>query len=137
MLHSDFDLSSEELDETPWDLPEEAAHAERARAAVAERLERYRILPPGHDRMPTRTLEQIEQLFTTWFELSDDASRRTALSYVFEGEESLRAALLSIVPLYYDTLFFDERTPTRDLVEIALVAHAKWRRWLSPAGDAA
>jgi len=38
---------------------------------------------------------------------------------------------LSIVPLYYDTMFFDEKTPTRDLVEIALVAHARWRRWLS------
>ena len=39
--------------------------------------------------------------------------------------------MLAIVPLYYDVMFFDERTPTRDLVEIALVAHAKWRRWLT------
>jgi hypothetical protein len=101
------------------------------RSAVLERLEQYRILPPAHDRLPTHTLELIEQLFVTWFELSDDASRRAAVSYVFATEAELRAAVLAIVPLHYDSLFFDEHTPTRDLVELALLAHAKWRAWLS------
>jgi hypothetical protein len=109
---------------------------ELSRSAVLDRLEQYRILPPNHDRLPTNALEQIEQLFTTWFELGDDVSRRAALSYVFASEREMRAALMSIVPLYYDPLFFDERTPTRDLVEIALVAHAKWRRWLSASAEA-
>ena len=106
------------------------------RSAVVDRLEQYRILPPNHDRLPTNALEQIEQLFVTWYELGDDGSRRAALSYVFSTENEIRAALLSIVPLYYDTMFFDERTPTRDLVEIALVAHAKWRRWLNASAEA-
>ena len=106
------------------------------RSAVVDRLEQYRILPPNHDRLPTNALDQIEQLFVTWYELGDDASRRAALSYVFASENEIRAALLAIVPLYYDTMFFDERTPTRDLVEIALVAHAKWRRWLSASAAA-
>ena len=112
---------------------------ELSRSAVLDRLEQYRILPPSHDRLPTNALEQIEQLFVTWYELGDDGSRRAALSYVFATENETRAALLAIVPLYYDTMFFDEHTPTRDLVEIALVAHAKWRRWLSadPSLDAA
>jgi hypothetical protein len=127
----DFDLSSEELEETAWDAPE------GPRAALVQRLDQYRILPPTHDRLPTRALEQVEQLFTTWFELSDDGSRRAALSYIFATENELRVALLAIVPLYYDTLFFDEHTPTRDLLEIALVAHAKWRRWLTSAAPAA
>ena len=124
----DFDLSSEHLDDDaePTALP---------RTAVLQRLEQYRILPPNHDRLPTHLLEQIEQLFVTWFELGDDGSRRAAVSYVFASEAELRAALLALVPLYYDALFFDERTPTRDLLEIALVAHAKWRRWLT--GDVA
>ncbi|HEY1959345.1 MAG TPA: hypothetical protein VGH28_27230 [Polyangiaceae bacterium] len=109
---------------------------EPQRTPVLERLEQYRILPPAHDRLPTRTLEQIEQLFTTWFELADDESRSTALTYIFGSEGELRAAMLAIVPLYYDTMFFDDGTPTRDLVGIALVAHAKWRRWLK-GSDAA
>ena len=110
---------------------------ELSRSAVLARLEQYRILPPNHDRLPTNALEQIEQLFVTWYELGDDGSRRSSLSYLFATENETRAALLSIVPLYYDTMFFDEKTPTRDLVEIALVAHAKWRRWLSGAEVAA
>jgi len=130
---NDFDLASEELDEAPWDPAPGAV-----RSALVQRLEQYRILPPAWDRMPTRALEQIEQLFVTWFELQDDGSRRAALSYVFSTEDDARAALLAIVPIYYDALFFDERTPTRDLVEIALVAHAKWRRWLTSSdGQAA
>ena len=109
---------------------------ELSRTAVLDRLEQYRILPPNHDRLPTNALEQIEHLFATWYDLADDASRRAAVSYVFPGENETRAALLALVPLYYDTMFFDERTPTRDLVEIALVAHAKWRRWLSASAEA-
>jgi 3',5'-cyclic AMP phosphodiesterase CpdA len=109
---------------------------EITRSAVLERLEQYRILPPNHDRLPMNALEQIEQLFVTWYELEDDASRRAALSYVFATENETRAALLSIVPLYYDTMFFDDKTPTRDLVEIALVAHTKWRRWLDVNAEA-
>lgn len=122
---TDFDLSSEELEDAPQDLT-----PADARTDLVTRLEQYHILPPSHDRLPTRALEQIEHLFVTWFELHDDDSRRAALSYLFPTEHDLRATLFSIVPLYYDALFFDERTPTRDLVEIALVAHTKWRRWL-------
>ena len=126
MQDQDFDLASDELEEAPPSVP-----APAPRNSVIQRLGQYNILPPTHDRLPTNTLEHIEQLFSTWYELSDDVSRRAAVSYVFASEADLRAALLAIVPIYYDTLFFDESTPTRDLVEIALVAHAKWRRWLS------
>jgi hypothetical protein len=97
------------------------------------RLEAYGILPPSHQVLSRATLEQVEQLFMTWYELEDDASRRAAVSYIFADESEVRATLLAIVPLYYDTLFFDDRTPTRELVEIALVAHVKWRRWLREA----
>jgi hypothetical protein len=100
------------------------------------RLDAYGILPPSHDLLDEQTLEQIEHLFSTWYELEDDGSRRAAISYVFGTEGEVRKTLLAIVPLYYDTLFFDERTPTRDLVDIALVAHAKWRRWLATAAVA-
>jgi hypothetical protein len=105
-------------------------------ASIHERLEAYGILPPSHTLLSRPTLEQIEQLFFTWYELGDDGSRRAALSYVFPTESEVRTALLAIVPLYYDTLFFDDRTPTRDLVESALVAHAKWRRWLDSFKEA-
>jgi hypothetical protein len=124
-----YDLANERLDERATEAPLQVP----SRAAIVERLEAYRILPPSHTLLGEHTLEQIEQLFVTWFELQDDASRRSAISYLFAGESEVRTALLAIVPLYYDSMFFDERTPTRDLVEIALVAHAKWRRWLAPA----
>ncbi len=97
--------------------------------SVADRLEAYGILPPG-GTCDERVLALIEQLFVTWYEMDDDASRRAAVPYLFATERDLRAVLLAVVPLYYDSLFFDERTPTRDLVEITLVAHRKWRRWL-------
>jgi hypothetical protein len=119
----DFDLSSSRLDETDQ-------HS-RSRSEVVARLDAYRILPPSHTRLTERTLEQIEQLYVTWFELADDGSRRAAVSYLFATDSEVRAALLAIVPLYYDSLFFDERTPTKDLIEITLVAHSKWRRWLA------
>lgn len=124
-IENEFDLSNDALEED-----EDRATVE-PRTAVLQRLEAYRILPPAHDRLPLRVLEHIDQLFATWFELADDASRRAAVSYVFATDADVRAALLAIVPLYYDAMFFDEHTPTRDLIEVALVAHAKWRRWLS------
>ncbi len=123
-----FDLASENLDEVD---SFGAPSPEARRSAILTRLEAYRILPPNHGHLPVNVLELIEQLFVTWFELHDDGSRRAAVSYVFSSEAEVRATLLAIVPLYYDTMFFDDFTPTRDLVEIALVAHAKWRRWLS------
>jgi hypothetical protein len=119
----DFDLSSSRLDETDQHT--------RSRSDVVSRLDDYRILPPSHTLLSERTLDQIEQLFVTWFELADDGSRRAAVSYIFGNEAEVRKGLLAIVPLYYDSLFFDERTPTKDLIEIALVAHSKWRRWLA------
>ncbi len=119
----DFDLSSSRLDETDQHT--------RSRSEVVARLDAYRILPPSHTLLTERTLEQIEQLYVTWFELADDGSRRAAVSYLFATDAEVRAALLAIVPLYYDSLFFDERTPTNDLIEITLVAHSKWRRWLA------
>ncbi len=124
-----YDLASERLDERAAEAPLQVP----SRDAIVERLEAYRILPPSHTLLSEHTLEQVEQLFVTWFELKDDGSRRSAISYLFGNESEVRTALLAIVPLYYDSMFFDERTPTRDLVEIALVAHAKWRRWLAPA----
>jgi hypothetical protein len=122
-----FDLASEHLDDQPDDTHDRAA----ARSALLQRLDAYRILPPAHDRLPEHVLELVEQLFVTWFELRDDGSRRAAISYIFAREGDVRTTLLAIVPLYYDATFFDDFTPTRDLVEIMLVAHAKWRRWLS------
>ncbi len=122
----DFDLSSENLDEGMPPPPSGSL-----RSALVQRLESYRILPPSHTLLSERTLDHIEQLFVTWFELTDDGSRRAAISYLFSTDAEVRTALLAIVPLYYDSLFFDERTPTHDLIEIALVAHAKWRRWLA------
>ena len=132
MLHDQqsFDLASENLDEVDTFG---APNPEARRTAILGRLEAYRILPPNHGHLPVIVLELIEQLFVTWFELHDDGSRRAAVSYVFSTEAEVRATLLAIVPLYYDTMFFDEWTPTKELVEIALVAHAKWRRWLVTA----
>ncbi len=122
-----FDLASEHLD----DIHDVRDVPTTRRTALLQRLEAYRILPPQHGHLPEHVLELVEQLFVTWFELQDDGSRRAAISYLFATEAQVRAAILAIVPLYYDAMFFDDFTPTRDLVEIALVAHAKWRRWLS------
>jgi len=118
-------------DFTSYDAPVTPGARAARRASILQRLEAYRILPPAHDRLDDRVLELVEQLFVTWFELGDDGSRRAAVSYLFASECDLRATILAIVPLYYDALFFDDFTPTRDLIEIALVAHAKWRRWLT------
>lgn len=98
--------------------------------SVVDRLAAYSILPPGHESMDARVLALVEQLFFTWYELGDDTSRRAAIPYLFPTDAELRQTLLALVPLYFDASFFDDKTPTRDLVAVALVAHAKWRRWL-------
>lgn len=98
--------------------------------SVVDRLEAYGLLPPSHRDIPERALVLLEQLFVTWYELGNDPSRRAALPYLFATDDDLRATLLAVVPLYHDPLFFDELTPTRELTEIALLAHAKWRAWL-------
>ena len=100
---------------------------------VIERLHAYGILPPGHEKMSEATLVLVEQIFVTWYELADDDSRRRALRYLIGTEQELRATLLAVIPLYFDPLYFDELTPTRDLVELVLVAHRKWRAWLDQA----
>ncbi len=98
--------------------------------SLVERLHTYGILPPGHERIREDILVLVEQVFVTWYELTDDESRRRALRYLIGNETELRLTLLAIVPLYFDPLYFDERTPTRELIEIVLVAHRKWRAWL-------
>jgi hypothetical protein len=99
--------------------------------SIIERLDGYRLLPLQHASLPERLLLSIEQVFLTWYELADDRARRAALPYLLGTEADVRAVLLAIVPLYYDDRFFDEWTPTRELIEIVLMAHAKWRRWLA------
>jgi hypothetical protein len=98
--------------------------------SLAMRLHAYGILPPGHEKIREDVLVLVEQIFVTWYELRDDDSRRRALRYLIGSERELRETLLAVVPLYFDPLYFDERTPTRELVEIVLVAHRKWRTWL-------
>ncbi len=97
---------------------------------TAHRLEAYGILPPNHRSLPERVLTGVEEIFFKWYELPDDDARREALSSLLPNERELRRALLAIVPLYHDPRFFDDATPTTSLVEVALVAHAKWRRTL-------
>ncbi len=98
--------------------------------SLVERLHAYGILPPGHEHIREDVLVLVEQVFVTWYELADDESRRRALRYLIGNETELRLTLLAIVPLYFDPLYFDERTPTRELIEIVLIAHRKWRAWL-------
>ena len=98
--------------------------------SVADRLAAYAILPPHHGALDEQTLTLVEELFITWFEMTDDNSRRATLPYLFDGDDAMRRTLLAIVPLYFDPLFFDELTPTQDLITLALAAHRKWRAWL-------
>lgn len=98
--------------------------------SILDRLAAYAILPPGHEAMSQETLVLLEQVFVTWYEMHDDASRRATIPYLFTTDAELRTTLLAVVPLYFDPLFFDELTPTRDLVTLALAAHEKWRAWL-------
>ncbi len=99
------------------------------RPSVVERLRSQGILPAGFEAIPEETLVLVEQLFITWHELDDDRARRLALGTLFGAEAHVRAVLLAVVPIYFDPFYFDARTPTRDLVELALVAHRKWRTW--------
>ncbi|CAN5484921.1 hypothetical protein BH09MYX1_BH09MYX1_68150 [soil metagenome] len=103
------------------------------RAGITERLSTYSILPPRAEHMSDDVLDGVEQVFVTCAELVDDDSRRRAIPLLFAGEAAMRDSLLAIVPIFYDELFFDERTPTRDLIELALIAHAKWRKQLQLA----
>jgi len=121
--------SSHALALDPDDL-EHLAELPAASPSVVERLRSYGILPPDYRRLPEPILARVEQLFVTWYELADDEARRAAVHYLLPTEAEVRSVLLAIVPIYHDRLFFDESTPTRSLVEIALSAHGRWRRWL-------
>ena len=127
---NDEDLLTEERDPWPSTPPPATSGVYDTRAGLLERLSAYSILPPRAERLSDEVLDGVEQVFVTCAELVDDDSRRRALPMLFGGERELRAALLAIVPIFYDELFFDERTPTRDLVELTLIAHTKWRRQL-------
>ena len=120
---SAIDLASDDLEEIDAWLPVPSP-------AVGDRLRAYGLLRPAHGALPASVLAGIEQLFATWHDLVDDDARRASLDRMFSGESHLRAVLLAIVPIYHDASFFDDGTPTESLVAIALVAHAKWRRWL-------
>ena len=104
-----------------------------ARPSVVERLRSQGILPAGHESIPPDVLVLVEQLFVTWHELDNDRARRLALHTLIGTEHELRAVLLAIVPLYFDPFYFDQQTPTRDLIELGLVAHKKWRAALEIA----
>jgi hypothetical protein len=97
---------------------------------IAHKLAAYGLLPQNHGAVPDRVLAGIEELFLKWYELADDEARRAAVPTLFGSERESRRVLLAIVPLYHDPRFFDDATPTTSLVEVALVAHAKWRRTL-------
>ncbi len=103
--------------------------------SVVERLRVYGILPLHHQKMPERRLALLEQLFVTWYELPDNEARRASVDYIFRTELEAREVLLAIVPMYHDHSFFDEKTPTNSLIEIALIAHAKWRGWLEASSS--
>jgi hypothetical protein len=117
-----MDLASEELEEPTAPLSRGPS--------IIDRLRTFDILPPAHATLPEHVLEQIEELFVTWYRLADDEARREVLSSMFGSEADCRRVLLAVVPLYFDSLLFDGDVPTRELVSILLVAHAKWRRWL-------
>jgi len=121
--------SSHALPLDPDDL-EDVAELPAASPSVVERLRSYGILPPDHARLPAHVLARVEQLFVTWYELADDEARRAALHYLLATEADVRSVMLAISPIYYDRMFFDEKTPTKTLVDLALIAHGKWRRWL-------
>lgn len=122
--------SSHALALDPDDL-EEIPELPAASPSIVERLGSYGILPPDHRRLSAQVLARVEQLFVTWYELADDDARRAALHYLLTTEADVRSVLLAIAPIYYDRMFFDEKTPTKSLVDLALIAHAKWRRWLA------
>jgi hypothetical protein len=127
--------SSHALALDPDDL-EELAELPAVSPSIVERLGSYGILPPDHRRLSERVLARVEQLFVTWYELADDDARRAALHYLLTTEADVRSVLLAIAPIYYDRMFFDEKTPTKTLVDLALIAHGKWRRWLESSSAA-
>lgn len=104
-----------------------------ARPSVVERLRTQGILPRGYESIPPDVLVLVEQIFITWYELDSDRTRRLALHTLIGTEHELRAVFLAIVPLYFDPFYFDQKTPTRDLIELGLVAHKKWRTALELA----
>ena len=126
------DRSTDSLQALPLDPDdlENVIELPVASPSVVERLRAYGILPPDYARLSGHVLARVEQLFVTWYELADDDARRAALRYVLASEADVRRVLLAIAPIYHDRMFFDEETPTKSLIEIALIAHAKWRRWL-------
>jgi len=113
----------------PDDL-EDVAELPAASPSVVERLRSYGILPPDHARLSGHVLARVEQLFVSWFDLADDESRRAVLTHLLVTEADVRNVLLAIASVYYDRMFFDDETPTETLVDLALIAHGKWRRWL-------
>ena len=129
--------SQDTIDLTNDALFEDAPVSFRAdgseRQAMESRLAAYGLLPRNHAALSEAQLDRIEQLFVVWLELVDDTSRRRALGMLFASDIELREAVLPVVPLFFDALFFDERTPTRDLVDLALHAHRNWRRRLGYA----
>ncbi len=129
-----IDLTDDEYLEDTDPRPAATSGIELTREGVLERLNAYSILPPRAAQLSDGTLDGVEQVFVTCAELVDDDSRRRAIKLLFGNERELREVLLAIVPIFYDELFFDERTPTRDLVELTLIAHAKWRRTLQLTG---
>jgi len=121
-------------DESLFDAPPPSRRADGSeRQAMEGRLAAYGILPRNHALLSEVHLDRIEQLFVMWLELVDDVSRRRALGMLFASDIELREAVLPIVPLFFDALFFDDRTPTRDLVDLVLHAHRNWRRRLGYA----
>ena len=111
--------------------PDDRLPAYRASPSIIERLRTYGILPAGHERIRPDVLVLVEHVFIAWNELDDDRARKLALRTLIRTEVELRAVLLAIVPLFFDPFYFDDKTPTRDLVELALIAHKKWRAQLA------
>ena len=129
IAHDVLDLTDDALVE---DLAEEASGArpapEEPREELCARLAAFGLLPHTAERMPTPVLARVELLFVEWAEAVDDTDRRERLGSIFEGARELRAVLVALVPLFFDTAFFDERAPTRDLVDLLLIGHKRWRK---------
>jgi hypothetical protein len=125
-----LDLADESLEEV-----DETLETQTQPPAVVERLRNYQILPPQHAKLPERVLSRVEELFASWYGLGNDEERRAILPDLLGSEAEIREILLAVVPIYFDSFFFDEKMPTRDLVDLVLIGHGKWRRWLASAGD--
>jgi hypothetical protein len=121
-----LDLADEALEDV-----DEPLESRTQAPAVVERLRNYQILPPHHAKLSESVLSRVEELFACWYGLKKDEERKAMLPDLFGTEAEIREVLLAVVPIYFDSLFFDEKTPTRDLVDLVLIGHGKWRRWLS------